>query len=155
RRWEVLNDDGSVPPLPDPAMAKTAAERNKIQQELDGTAGPDNTMRDVALAMSVLLNAMIGTAGAGVAIGTAVGEIVGALIGLPGVASAISGALSGPVVTQLTEVTARLDAQIAQGHYNAGVVVASAIESLWKIPGMSMLVAEIEYLVLEGNLKSP
>jgi len=155
RRWEVLNDDGSVPPLPDPATARTAAEKKKIDDELAGTAPADTTMHDVALAMSVLLNAMIGTAGATVAIGTAVGEIIGSLIGLPGVASAISGALSAPVVTQLTEVTARLDAQIALGHYNAGVVVASAIESLWKIPGMSMLVAEIEYLVLDGNLKSP
>jgi hypothetical protein len=155
RRWEVLNDIGLVPPLPDPAKATTQAERDKILAELDGTAGPDNTMHDVALAMSVLLNAMIGTAGATVAIGTTVAEILGSLIGLPGVASAIFGALSGPVVAQLTEVTARLDAQIAQGHWNAGVVVASAIESLWKIPGMSMLVAEVEYLVLDGSLKSP
>src|SRR6185295_3340504 len=108
RRWEVLNDIGLVPPLPDPAKATTQAERDKILAELAGTAGPDNTMHDVALAMSVLLNAMIGTAGATVAIGTTVGEIVGALVGLPGVASAIAGGLSGTVIGPLTEVTVRL-----------------------------------------------
>jgi len=155
RRWEVLNDDGSVPSLPDPAMARNAAEKKKFEEEIAGTGAADATIRDVANAVSVLLHAMIGTAGGTVAVGTTVGEIVGSLLGLPGLATAISGALGPPVVAQLTEVTARLDLQLAQGNYNAGIVVASAIDSLWKIPGMSMLIAEIEYQVLSGNLKSP
>jgi hypothetical protein len=110
-------------------------------------------MRDIAVAVSIALHTALGiAAGATAATTAAVGEIVGLLIGLPGLGGVISGTATSTVVAALTETTARLDLQIAQGNFNAGVLICSAIDSLWKIPGMSQLVAEIEYLVLDSKL---
>ena len=120
---------------------------------------PDNlppsasSLHDIAIGITVALHTAIGTASGLIAPTTAtVGEIVGALLGLPGLGGILSGTATSTVVVALTETKARLDAMIAQGNFNAGVVIASAIDSLWKIPGMSALIAEIEYLVLNGRM---
>jgi FAD/FMN-containing dehydrogenase len=140
RRWEVV--DAALPNIPpDPPGGIVPVEV------------PDQTMRDIAIGVSIALHTALGIAtGTTAATTAAVGEIVGLLIGLPGLGGVISGTATSTVVAALTETTARLDLQIAQGNFNAGVLVCSAIESLWKIPGMSQLVAEIEYLVLDGKL---
>jgi hypothetical protein len=118
----------------------------------DILAPPQGSMKDIAVGVAIALHTALGVAaGATAATTAAVGEIVGALIGLPGLGAVISGTTTSTVVAALTETTARLDAMIAQGNFNAGVVIASAIDSLWKIPGMSQLIAEIEYQVLNGR----
>lgn len=129
RRWETPGD------LPDilPASA--------------------SSMKDIAIGVTIALHTALGTATAVTAPTTAtIGEIVGALIGLPGLGAVFSATATSTVVVALTETTARLDSMIAQGNFNAGVVISSAIDSLWKIPGMSALIAEIEYMVLNGRL---
>jgi FAD/FMN-containing dehydrogenase len=129
RRWETPGD------LPDSLPASAAS------------------MKDIAIGVTVALHTALGTAVGLTAPTTAtVGEIVGALIGLPGLGAVISATTTSTVVAALTETTARLDTMIARGNFNAGVLIASAIDSLWKIPGMSALIAEIEYLVLNGRL---
>ncbi|MET0985133.1 MAG: FAD-binding protein [Steroidobacteraceae bacterium] len=119
----------------------------------DNVPGPAQSMKDIAIGVTVALHTALGTA-AGLAAPTTatVGEIVGALIGLPGLGAVLSATTTSTVVAALTETTARLDAMIARGNFNAGVLIASAIDSLWKIPGMSALIAEIEYLTLNGRL---
>jgi len=129
RRWETPRAD-----LPDIAPS------------------PQSSMNDIAIGVTVALHTALGiAAGTAAATTAAVGEIVGALIGLPGLGAVISGTTTSTVVAALTETTARLDLMIAQGNFNAGVLIASAIDSLWKIPGMNLLIAEIEYLVLNGR----
>jgi hypothetical protein len=120
----------------------------------DNMPSAQSSMKDIAIGVTVALHTALGiAAGTAAATTAAVGEIVGALVGLPGLGAIISGTTTSTVVAALTETTARLDTMIAQGNFNAGVLIASAIDSLWKIPGMNQLIAEIEYLVLNGRFQ--
>jgi hypothetical protein len=149
RRWEVV--DAALPPIPNPEDETDPVKRKQLEDKLAGLV-PDHTMRDIAIGISIALHTALGIAAATASGTLAASEIVGALVGFPGLGSLISGTTTSTVVAALTETTARLDLQLAQGNFNAGVLVCAAIESLWKIPGMSQLVAEIEYLVLDGKL---
>ena len=150
RRWEVV--DAALPPIPNPEDETDPVKRRQLEDKLKGLV-PDHTMRDIAIGISVALHTALGIAAASLSGTLAASEIVGALIGFPGLGTLISGTTTSTVVAALTETTARLDIQLAQGHFNAGLLVCTAIDSLWKIPGMSQLVAEIEYLVLDGKMK--
>lgn len=149
RRWEVV--DAALPPIPNPEDERDPVKRKQLEDKLKGLV-PDHTMRDIAIGVAVALHTALGISAASLSGTLAASEIAGALIGFPGLGTLISGTTTSTVVAALTETTARLDIQLAQGHFNAGLLVCTAIESLWKIPGMSQLVAEIEYLVLDGKM---
>lgn len=149
RRWEVV--DAALPPIPNPADETDPVKRKQLEDKLAGLV-PDHTMRDVAIGISIALHIALGTATATLAGTLGASEIIGAIVGIPGLGALISGTTTSTVVAALTETTARLDLQLAQGNFSAGLLVCEAIESLWKIPGMSQLVAEIEYIVLDGKL---
>ena len=113
--------------------------------------GPN--LRDIAIASVALLHTALdialGTAGATTAV---VGDIVGGLIGLPFLGDLASVTLTSTAAATLTEAMARIDTMMTRGDFNAGMVVTAVIDALWKIPGMSLAVAEIEYLILNAKL---
>jgi FAD/FMN-containing dehydrogenase len=119
--------------------------------DIAAPAGPN--LRDIAIASVALLHTTLdialGTAGATTAV---VGDIVGGLIGLPFLGDLASVTLTSTAAATLTEAMVRIDTMMAQGDFNAGIVVTAVIDALWKIPGMSLAVAEIEYLILNAKL---
>jgi hypothetical protein len=132
RRWETAQQPPTYP-------------------DIAGAPGPN--LRDIAIAAVALLHTALdvalGTVGATTA---AVGDIVGAFFGLPFLGDLASVTITSTAAATLTETMARIDAMMARGDFNAGIVVTSVIDALWKIPGMSLAVAEVEYQLLNGRL---
>ena len=119
----------------------------------DTAAGPKPDLQLIATAIVAVLHTSLdlalGTAGA---VTAAAGDIIGAVFGLPFLGDLLAVTVTSTAAIALGETVARIDTMMAQGNFSAGMVITSAIDSLWKIPGMSLLVAEIEYLILDGQL---
>jgi Protein of unknown function (DUF3892)/D-arabinono-1,4-lactone oxidase len=133
RRWET---DDAHPNVPDPPDS------------------PKGSMRPLAEAIVATANATLGLlVSTGGAPAVAVGTIIGGIIAGP--FGGLIGSLAGASVTvTVTDLVVELDALLATGNAPFGSIVAAALNGLWKIPGGSLAVPFINYMVIDDDFKT-
>ena len=97
--------------------------------------------------------ALLEVLGAG---GVDAGILTGVLTGLLGpvgtTIAATVGAVAATAAAPILEMVAELDALVATGNPDFGSVLAAALTAVWSVPGLGLLIPQINGMVLQGDL---